>query len=269
MRFIPNNQPIDGMLFADGTPARGRLIQVANAKGRGVVQLERPCSRCGGAGGSNAWAHTGWTCYQCAGHGHGGVTTKAIYTPEAQAVVAATKAKRDATKAARLAAQQAQQAQAQATAQAMVTQFRAAYPELCAWWATQNNEFIASLKGQLERKGTLSDAQIQAALRAKQQADEKAAKPASAYQGVAGKPLRVVGTTVFSMPLPSAGFYNAPSRDLIVLEDAAGNVYKYTGSSNLIPLTKGAHVDILDTVKAHEEYKGVRQTVIQRPRAPK
>lgn len=27
-----------------------------------------PCNRCGGAGGSQAWAYTGYTCYRCGGH---------------------------------------------------------------------------------------------------------------------------------------------------------------------------------------------------------
>ncbi|AYK20477.1 hypothetical protein C0073_022335 (plasmid) [Aeromonas veronii] len=29
------------------------------------------CGRCGGRGGSEAWSHTGWTCYQCGGTGKG------------------------------------------------------------------------------------------------------------------------------------------------------------------------------------------------------
>ena len=27
------------------------------------------CPRCGGQGGSDAWAYTGWTCYECGGTG--------------------------------------------------------------------------------------------------------------------------------------------------------------------------------------------------------
>ena len=27
------------------------------------------CDRCGGAGGADAWAYTGWTCYKCGGEG--------------------------------------------------------------------------------------------------------------------------------------------------------------------------------------------------------
>ena len=35
----------------------------------GYIRVAGRCSRCGGAGGSAAWAFTGWTCYQCRGSG--------------------------------------------------------------------------------------------------------------------------------------------------------------------------------------------------------
>jgi nucleoid-associated protein YgaU len=43
-----------------------------------------PCSRCGGAGGSDAWAYTGWTCYKCGGSGKEWDSWKE-YTPEYEA----------------------------------------------------------------------------------------------------------------------------------------------------------------------------------------
>ena len=43
-----------------------------------------PCSRCGGAGGSDAWAYTGWTCYNCGGSGKEWDSWKE-YTPEYEA----------------------------------------------------------------------------------------------------------------------------------------------------------------------------------------
>lgn len=43
-----------------------------------------PCDRCGGAGGADKWALTGWSCYKCGGTGkvHGKYK---IYTPEYEA----------------------------------------------------------------------------------------------------------------------------------------------------------------------------------------
>ena len=32
-------------------------------------RVRETCERCGGAGGAEAWRHTGWTCFECGGHG--------------------------------------------------------------------------------------------------------------------------------------------------------------------------------------------------------
>ncbi len=41
------------------------------AEGRQAKKDDR-CTRCDGAGGSDRWADTGWTCYQCGGSGRYG-----------------------------------------------------------------------------------------------------------------------------------------------------------------------------------------------------
>lgn len=40
-----------------------------DAKGRSFFVCPRPCSRCGGAGRSDRWAFTGYTCFDCGGAG--------------------------------------------------------------------------------------------------------------------------------------------------------------------------------------------------------
>ena len=57
------------------------------------------CDRCGGGGGSDHWAYTGWTCYKCGGAGK--IWTKWIErTPEYQAKLDAKReAKREAHRA--------------------------------------------------------------------------------------------------------------------------------------------------------------------------
>ena len=35
---------------------------------RATKTYRRPCNRCGGEGGSRAWAYTGYTCFRCGGH---------------------------------------------------------------------------------------------------------------------------------------------------------------------------------------------------------
>ena len=35
----------------------------------GIIRVAAKCHKCGGAGGAQAWAYTGWTCYRCGGSG--------------------------------------------------------------------------------------------------------------------------------------------------------------------------------------------------------
>ncbi len=48
-----------------------RYQRAQAAKGRQAKKDDK-CTRCGGAGGSDRWAETGWTCYQCKGSGRYG-----------------------------------------------------------------------------------------------------------------------------------------------------------------------------------------------------
>lgn len=41
----------------------------ANATGKPMHVRKRKCLRCGGQGGADAWAHTGWKCFRCDGTG--------------------------------------------------------------------------------------------------------------------------------------------------------------------------------------------------------
>lgn len=56
------------------------LIRV-DRNGTKYMQGEVPCERCGGAGGADKWAYTGWTCYSCGGSGKQ-IGTWKEYTPE-------------------------------------------------------------------------------------------------------------------------------------------------------------------------------------------
>jgi hypothetical protein len=70
-------------------------------KGKPICLRDRKCVRCGGAGGSEAWRVTGWTCYRCDGKGTDPVQERErLYTPEQNAKLDAAAEKRAATKAA-------------------------------------------------------------------------------------------------------------------------------------------------------------------------
>ena len=58
----------------------GRLVRV-DRNGTQYFEGMIACDRCGGQGGSDAWAYTGWTCYKCGGSGKQFDKWK-VYTPE-------------------------------------------------------------------------------------------------------------------------------------------------------------------------------------------
>lgn len=70
-----------------------------NDKGQPYVALRQNCSRCGGAGGAEAWRFTGWTCYRCGGKGDDpSPLILKLYTAEKNASLDAAQAKREITR---------------------------------------------------------------------------------------------------------------------------------------------------------------------------
>jgi hypothetical protein len=72
-----------------------KLIKV-DRNGTKYFMVSRPCIRCGGAGGSDKWAYTGWTCYECGGTGQGKDEIVKEYTPEYEAKLEERRANRRA-----------------------------------------------------------------------------------------------------------------------------------------------------------------------------
>lgn len=67
------------------------------------IWADYTCPRCGGLGGADQWAYTGWTCYECGGTGRKERPTLIKkYTPEYEAKLAERRAKRAAKKLAEL-----------------------------------------------------------------------------------------------------------------------------------------------------------------------
>lgn len=55
--------------------------------GKPFAIVQYPCWRCGGGCGSDKWAHTGWTCFDCGGSGAGKSHPTPLYTQEELAVL--------------------------------------------------------------------------------------------------------------------------------------------------------------------------------------
>lgn len=80
-------------------------------KGAPLFRSKKTCFRCGGAGGAEAWRHTGWTCYRCGGNGTDpNPLEEKLYTAEKLVKLNAAQAKRDEKK--RIAREEAAAAEA-------------------------------------------------------------------------------------------------------------------------------------------------------------
>jgi hypothetical protein len=109
--------------------------------------------------------------------------------------------------------------------------------------------------------GAPDEAKLKAEARA---AQREAERVASNYMGEVGKPL----TVDCEVLAQTERTYNDtwPPRTVYwhLMKDVAGNFVTYRGSNNLGQ--RGDKVKGTFTVKAHEEYKGAKQTAVQRPR---
>lgn len=82
MRFRPTPvSPGTGWFTREGEEHK---LVGRDGKDRPYTVLARCCGRCGGAGGSEKWAMTGWSCYDCGGKGYSpkGDAKARLYTAE-------------------------------------------------------------------------------------------------------------------------------------------------------------------------------------------
>jgi hypothetical protein len=255
----------DGRLFT-GTP------QLTD-KGKPYINRQTKCSRCGGAGGSDKWKHTGWTCFQCGGSRLGPIVADKLYTLEQLAKMNAAADKRSAKKAA---AQAAATAAREADRAARRAQFTADNATLFAQAASLNDDFINTMVAQCIDRVSISPAQVE--LITKKLA-ENARKQAAQYVGTVGERITVTCTLVTFKAFDS----KFGRSYLHVMRDSSGNTFKYMGSTVLGGVNwqrgdygdpypvwdKAAQFTFTATVKAHEEYNGDKQTVVARPKEAK
>src|SRR5262252_218687 len=132
-----------------------------NEKGKPVFTEQRPCSRCGGAGGADKWRHTGWTCFDCGGNGRGKVVTARLFTSEEITKLNAAQEKRNATKTAKLAAKAAE---AKAEADARAADFEAVHGALMvkAEAFAERSTFIKDVTAKARARNELTEKQATA-----------------------------------------------------------------------------------------------------------
>lgn len=178
------------------------------------------------------------------------------------------KAKSDMLAAKRSAKRAARAAEREAAWKAKVAEKRAAFdaaePGLYATVKAlgETSNFFKEMAWGIDHYGSLTPAQLAAVKRILTENMAKARlEAASEYVGEVGKALTGTFTVLRRMSWTSQ-FYPHPVTYLHVME-SGGNLFVYKGSN---AYGKGEKVTGTFTVKAHEEYKGAKQTVLARPR---
>lgn len=128
------------------------------------TEESKTCFRCGGAGSSEAWAHTGRTCYQCGGSGNLGWKTVKLYSAEKLAKLNATAEKRN-TKTAEKRRLRAETEEAARLAAIPEThkEMERLYPEAVAILRGEvQGDFLVALKEKFENGVPLTDRMAEA-----------------------------------------------------------------------------------------------------------
>jgi len=234
-----------------------------DAKGKPFMVTPRMCNRCGGAGRSDRWAFTGYTCFDCGGEGRRGEMSVKLYTAEKLAKLNATQAKAQAKRAAIAEAKAAQRA---AEIAARAADFSAANATLIARAAPHiDNEFIADVMNRAIANSQISENQAAAVMAAIDRIEtQERVRAASDYVGKVGERLSLVVTVerVSSFERPA---FNAPWTtavvNIVTMRDDAGNAIVAKGN---FYAEKGSKLTIKATVKEHSTYRDERQTIVQR-----
>lgn len=227
-------------------------VNIGKAGKSGFLTRSEPCSRCGGQGGSQAWAYTGWTCYRCNGRCTEAVTRR-VFTADRLDVLNITAQK----KADKLTA--AAVVKAAAKRRAFITW---AKPQgaLIGAILTGKGSFLKDLASKLRSHWTLSEKQMDAAARIVEQNAERAAQDGtSAHVGEIKERIEFEASVEFTKEID--GFYGITT--IIKLRDLDGNVFTWF-ASGWHDVKRGDRVSIKGTVKKHDEYQGVKQTILTR-----
>ena len=190
------------------------------------------CDRCGGAGGADMWADTGYVCYKCGGSGFVEGTWKE-YTPEHEAKLEKQRQRRAEKRAREFEAKQA--------------------------------EYEAE----------------QARIKAEREAEEariKAEKAISKHVGNIGDKINMdviyIGSAWFEVP--SFNGFGMDTKFVHTFADENGNKFVWKTSNSVgrwvgdadeqywETFQEGETVHLRGTIKAHDEYKDEKQTILTR-----
>lgn len=250
------------------------------------------CSRCGGAGGADQWKFTGWKCYDCGGTGKS--TTPSVYkeyTPEYQAKLDARRAKRQAKREA-----EAKEREAETRAEWLekhqfnadgdtflflgdtfiirerIKETGAMYNAVLGWHIANPVDGFEYLKVNIDEIAThaLYWGYTITATFADIEAKKAAAMPAkqnlSKHVGNVGDRITFNAKYIRCASWENNFISWRPTTTyLYSFEDENGNVFIWkTGKGLPQGVEIGDPLTISGTIKEHDEYKEVKQTVLTR-----
>lgn len=240
-----------------------KVLTYKPAIGSGTFSTTRSCFRCGGVGGSEAWVATGWKCYNCGGVGKFAAVGK-CYTAEKLAKLRATAERKEAARAAEAAAKRGAYLAEQA---AIFDSWQAANaPAIDALYLGRGLDvsIVSEAIGKIDNRETISETHLDVALSIViARLATVDIRNASTFVGTIGERIELELTVEKILDF-SFGQFPTIYSYLQLCRDAAGNRIVYKGSKILAD--EGERVKVKATVAEHDEYKGERQTKIQRPK---
>lgn len=244
-----------------------KVFAIDLAKGRGSYTYVPSCSRCGGAGRSEAWAHTGSICYLCNGSCHGAPRVEAVYLADRLAKLNESAKKRNEKKAEKAAVAEQER---RAIMQEQSSTWVAEHADLLAGMRKlQGNNFVADLLAKVDDLMILTERQMAAAQKCIEDSAKREVERASIRQsefvGTVGERRDFDLQVLFIHNCTDYDSFPVIVKHLYACNDGDGNSVVYVGSFGGMPETIGERVTVRATIKAHRVRDGVNQTIINRP----
>jgi hypothetical protein len=270
-----------------------KLIYVRTDKNGTKIYHDFTCQRCGGLGGADQWAYTGWTCYECGGSGeaHKAEVIKE-YTPEYSAKLQAQREKRAEKRRLQRVAEfkqslpeKIQEKGFNADGKLYVAvgdtyrikdELREAgakwKPMFNGWAFTEKPEAYNTVELTADEclivnyeDGWLEWKEYKELLSLVQSKLPKEYKPASEYVGEVGERLtaEVTFNKVFSFERQAFRGWGTEWVHIYKFTDEDGNVYVWNTTA-YADVEEGKSYSLTGTVAKHDDYKGEKQTELKR-----
>ncbi len=219
----------------------------------GYMTRAENCPRCGGQGGSEAWKFTGWTCYQCRGKCKMPRTYR-VYTSEKLAKLVTAAEKKAANSAA------AAEREAERTRHIFIAWAKPYGKLIGGILMAKRNSFLSDLSLKLKGHRILTDKQMKAAADSIARTTKRLADDA-ASQFVGEVKERIEFEAIVVGVYDSEGYYG--HTDIVKFRDLSGNLFTWF-ASGYTGLKREDRMSIKGTVKKHDVYRDIKQTILTR-----